>query len=118
MKGAKIPATQSEEEQITRELISREAKIGGAIFGPAPAGVEREFFCLDDRTWVWHESWKDSGGKQQSLTTRYELRGNQIVKVQDGVYQQLTSAEKKHLKSAIEIYHEQIMQSMYHQYAN
>jgi hypothetical protein len=45
-----------------RKLIRREAKIGGTIFGPVPAGHRREFFCLDEHSWVWHEEWIDKAG--------------------------------------------------------
>ena len=40
-----------------RQLIRRESKIGSQLFGQVPSGRSREFFCLDERTWVWSESW-------------------------------------------------------------
>ena len=38
-----------------RNLIRYEAKVGGDLFGPIPAGHRRDFFCLDEHTWIWHE---------------------------------------------------------------
>lgn len=67
-----------------REAIHEEAKVGGAVFGEVPAGVRREFFCLDERTWVWHEEWSDDDGKKQVRTTRYDVRPHGIFKSQNG----------------------------------
>ena len=38
-----------------RQLIELESEIGRELFGPIPAGHQRDFFCLDAHTWVWHE---------------------------------------------------------------
>jgi len=88
-----------------RELIRQEAKIGGELFGPVPQGVRREFFCLDEFTWVWHEEWLDEHGNRQSLTTRYDIRPNGVLKAQDGQpYRYVTIDEAKHLYKAAELY--------------
>lgn len=51
-----IPKSKDQvEAEAYREAIQEEAKVGAKVFGPVPAGVRREFFCLDERTWVWHE---------------------------------------------------------------
>ena len=76
---------QSEQDvyaQAYTSLLRREAKMGGQLFGPIPAGHRREFFCLDKYTWVWHEEWRDSNGKQRAMTTRYEVRPHGIMKAQ------------------------------------
>ena len=65
-----------------RRAIREEAKVGGKVFGPVPEGVRREFFCLDERTWVWHEEWTDENGKPQIRTTRYDVRPHGIFKAQ------------------------------------
>ena len=49
--------------ELYRNLIRHEAKIGGILFGLVPEGGRREFFCLDARTWVWHEEWIDENGQ-------------------------------------------------------
>jgi len=97
-----------------RELIRREAAIGGKLFGPIPAGGRREFFCLDENTWVWHEEWTDSAGKQHAITTRYDVRPQGIFKAQDGQpYRPLTSVEAQNLKQAAILYNEKVRLAVY-----
>src|ERR1700758_2798691 len=67
-----------------RQLIQWESEIGGKLFGSVPEGHHRQFFNLDQRTWVWYEEWLDDTGKLQSATTRYEVHDNGILKVQEG----------------------------------
>jgi hypothetical protein len=93
---------------IERKLIRREAKIGGKLFGPLPKGHDRQFFCLDEHTWVWHENWTDKNGQRHTLTTRYEIRPEGILKVQNGRYQQLTRNEVKNLLKAAELYQDRV----------
>jgi hypothetical protein len=81
-----------------REAISEEAKIGGSLFGPVPEGGRREFFCLDEHTWVWHEEWTDGNSMRHARTTRYDVRPQGILKAQDGQpYQPLSRDETQHL---------------------
>ena len=71
--------------RIYRDLMRKEAKIGGQLFGPVKPGGRREFFCLDERTWIWHEEWIDEKtGRLYVVTTRYDVRSNGILKSQDG----------------------------------
>jgi hypothetical protein len=99
---------QSNEERRAeqyRQLIRREAKIGGELFGPVPKNVRREFFCLDEHTWVWHEEWMDSSGKRRTVTTRYDVRPNGILKAQDGqAYRYVDLEEAKRLYEAVQLY--------------
>jgi hypothetical protein len=102
--------------QVTiRDLIRLESKIGGRLFGPIPKGHRREFFCLDEHTWVWYEEIIDSKtGQRTSMTTRYEIRGNKIIKIQDGQPYRYTSLEEsKNLLKAIEQYYQQISARIY-----
>ena len=88
-----------------RELIAQEAKMGGALFGPVPEGVRREFFCLDEKTWVWHEEWTDANGSRRVVTTRYDLKPNGILKAQDGQpYRFIQGEEAKRFYKAIRRY--------------
>ena len=98
-----------------RDLIRQESKIGAQLFGPVPKGHRREFFCLDEHTWVWYEEWTDPGSKQlQSVTTRYEIHQNGIIKVQDGhPYQNVEGQELANLMTAIELYYEQVLRGVY-----
>lgn len=92
-----------------RDLIRREAKIGGKLFGPVPQGHRREFFCLDEHTWVWYEEWTDQAGQRQSTTTRYDVRPNGIIKNQDGRPSQYVELEEaRNLYQAVKLYKQRI----------
>lgn len=69
---------------IYRNILRDAAKMGGEVFGPIPVGTRREFFCLDEHTWVWHEEWTDERGARQVRMTRYDVRPHGIFKAQDG----------------------------------
>ena len=88
-----------------RDIIRREAAIGGQLFGPVPQGGRREFFCLDEHTWVWHEEWLDAAGQRHIITTRYDVRPHGIFKAQDGQpYRPLTDEEAWHFYKATKMY--------------
>jgi hypothetical protein len=107
----------SEEErraELHRNLIRHEAQIGGALFGPIPEGGRRDFFCLDERTWVWHEEWTDTQGQHRNRTTRYTVRANSILKTQDGGhYQEISEEEAVHLRLAVQLYQQRTKTEMY-----
>ena len=109
-----MPRDEAEERaRAYREAIREEAKIGGSLFGPIPEGTRREFFCLDEHTWVWHEEWIDAQGVQQSRTTRYDVRPQGILKAQDGQpYQRLSYEEATRLVQAADRYNELIDQQL------
>ena len=105
--GAILPKTDHHDPY--HEAIREEAKVGGQVFGPIPAGVRREFFCLDEYTWVWHEEWTDEKGQSQIRTTRYDIRPSGIHKAQDSQpYQPVSRQEAKHLLMAMRRYNELI----------
>jgi hypothetical protein len=94
---------------IYRSLIHYEAKIGGELFGPVPKGGRREFFCLDERTWVWHEEWDDGAG-HHVVTTRYDVRPNGVFKSQgSSSYQALSPDEARNLYNAVVLYYQRVM---------
>lgn len=98
----------------SRELIELEAKLGGELFGPIPAGHRREFFRLDDSTWVWHEEWVDESGHRQVTTTRYEIHQNGVLKAQDGkVYRFIEGDELRNLTVAAQLYYEAVARGIY-----
>lgn len=99
--------------ELYRNLIRHEARIGGQLFGPIPEGHRREFFCLDEHTWVWHEEWIDQNRQHQTKTTRYDVRPNGILKLQDGQYKQLSIDEAKHLRDAAHSYRQKIEHELY-----
>lgn len=100
--------------QMYRDLIRKEAVIGGEVFGPVPKGVRREFFCLDEHTWVWHEEWTDHAGKRHIQTTRYDVRQDGIVKCQnDEPYKRISPQELKNLAAATNRYQELVLSRIY-----
>jgi hypothetical protein len=109
------PASQRPLKGLTeRQLIELESEIGRELFGPIPEGHTRDFFCLDDTTWVWHETWRDANNKQQMLTTRYEAQPGGILKVQDGkVYKFIEGDELGNFTVAVRLYYEQVMREIY-----
>lgn len=103
--SAKAQHDEERRNRRYRELIRKEAKMGGELFGPIPDGVRREFFCLDKRTWIWHEEWTDANGKTHAITTRYDVRPNGVLKAQDGQpYRYVEGEEAKRLYKAARMY--------------
>lgn len=97
-----------------RSMIRRESVIGGELFGPVPSGHRREFFCLDETTWVWHEEWIDASGQLRVVTTRYDVRPSGIVKAQDGRgYQAVSQGEAQNLIRAAKLYRQRVLQDVY-----
>lgn len=98
---------------LYRKLLRHEAKIGGEVFGPVRPGGRREFFCLDEHTWVWHEEWIDQNGQHQYATTRYDVRPSGIVKSQNGRYSPVTQQEARNLLNAAELYRQRVNTELY-----
>ena len=97
-----------------RELLTPESEIGAQLFGPIPEGHRREFFCLDDKTWIWHEEWLDAKRKLQADTIRYEITDKGILKVQAGPhYDYLEGDELRNFGVAVRMYYEQIARQLY-----
>lgn len=97
-----------------RQLIQRESEIGGQLFGPVPAGHHRQFFNLDQSTWIWYEEWTDEKGETQSVTTRYEVHENGVLKVQDNApYYFIEGQELINLTAAIRTYYERVSREVY-----
>jgi len=95
--------------EVYSALLHHEAKDGGKLFGPIPEGHRREFFCLDEKTWVWHEEWKDDNGQWQAVTTRYDVRPGGILKAQGNLPSQpLSSQELANFYRAAKLYIQQI----------
>ncbi|MDB5164283.1 MAG: hypothetical protein JWS12_901 [Candidatus Saccharibacteria bacterium] len=102
------------EAELYRNLIRHEAKIGGQLFGPVSKDGRREFFCLDEKTWIWHEEWVDNTGQRQIRTTRYDVRPNGLLKAQDGQYYQSVSPnEAARFLQAVRLYHQRVNDELY-----
>jgi hypothetical protein len=93
--------SQTRSIEIRRNILRDMAQMGGTLFGPIPKGARREFFCLDEHTWIWHEEWTDAKNAHHVRTTRYDVRPHGIFKAQDGQpYQPLSPEETRHLYMA------------------
>ncbi len=101
------------EDVRRREFLRREAQLGATLFGPVPDGIKRDFFCLDETTWVWHESWTDANGELQHITTRYDLYPTTIVKSQNGRRMTITVAELENFSRAVRAYYPLIAREVY-----
>lgn len=113
LKGAVSQRTEQRRAELYRNFIRHEAKIGGRIFGYTNPGVRREFFCLDEHTWVWHEEWTDARGEAHVQTTRYDVRPDGILKSQHGKYQSVTIDEAHRLCQAAKVYRDTVKQEIY-----
>ncbi len=97
-----------------RELLRKEAKIGGELFGPLRDGARREFFCLNEDTWVWHEEWVDENNMHHAVTTRYDIRPQGIMKAQDGLpYHYISRDEAKNFYKAVKLYNKRVLNELY-----
>jgi hypothetical protein len=102
------------EQHLEQSLLREEARIGGQLFGALPKGHDRQFFCLDKNTWVWHEEWVDASGQRQVIMTRYEVRPSGVLKSQNGShYQPVSPKEAKHLWDAANLYRERVKKELY-----
>ena len=111
----KMPKSRPFKKLTERELLQLESEIGAQLFGDVPEGHRREFFCLDPKTWIWYEEWKDpKTGKPASTTTRYEVHEKGILKVQEGArYSFIEGAELQNLEAATRMYYEQVARKVY-----
>lgn len=100
-----------------RDLIRRESQIGGTVFGVVPKGHVRDFFCLDERTWVWTEQWFDTTEKtEKMMQVQYEFQSRGVLKTVDGVAVGFVKAnELARLLEAIYTYQQQVASEIYYQ---
>ncbi|MCA9301407.1 hypothetical protein KC974_02525 [Candidatus Saccharibacteria bacterium] len=101
--------------QKERELIKRESQVGSTLFGAVPKGRSRDFFCLDQSTWVWHEQWIANDGKTNcNLQIRYEFQTRGVLKTVDGIHSgYIDGKELTDLISAIQQYHRRVASEVY-----
>jgi hypothetical protein len=111
----KMPKNRPLKKMTERELLQLESEIGAKLFGDIPVGTTREFFCLDEKTWIWHEQKKNpKTGKLEGQTIRYEVHDNGILKVQEGArYAFIEGEELDNLVAATALYYEQVAREIY-----
>lgn len=109
MNTMRVQKAHDQRQAMHQNILRFEAKVGGTVFGPIPQGHRREFFCLDEHTWVWYEEWKDKDGITRTMTTRYDVRPNGIVKIQDNHPSRYVSAEEgRNLHRAVNEYNRKV----------
>jgi len=110
----KKPKKRPFKELTDRELIQLESEIGAKLFGLIKPGCRREFFNEDPKNWIWYEEWIGTDKKTHSITTRYEVHDNGILKVQEGKpYVYIKGQELENLSIAVQKYYENIMRDIY-----
>jgi len=110
----KLPKNRQLKQLTERELLRLESQVGSAVFGPVPQGHRREFFCFDERTWIWYEEWTDEKGIRRETTTRYEVHDKGILKVQEGArYNYIEGKELENLMLATRVYYEKVAREVY-----
>lgn len=110
-----MPKNRPFKKMTERELIQLESEIGSKLFGDIPAGHRREFFCLDEKTWIWYEESKNpKTGKSEGRTIRYEVHDTGILKVQEGArYSFIEGEELRNLLAATTMYYERVARDVY-----
>jgi len=91
---------------LERQIIRFESDLNKDIFGPIPKGHKRDFFCLEQNTWIWHEQFKSKDNQKHSIMTKYILRNNgKIIKSHNGsAYKLVQKKESINLLNAIILY--------------
>ena len=113
LQGLQVKSAETRNQQLYHDLLKRESAIGAELFGEIPEGHRREFFCLDEHTWIWFEAWRENG-KERSTTVRYEVRQDSILKAQDGQHYQLVGEQEgKNLLEAARLYSKRVIMDMY-----
>ena len=110
----RIPKNRPLKPLTERELLRLESEVGSKLFGPIPSGHRREFFCLDEKTWIWHEEWIGSDRKLQISTIRYEVNDRGVLKAEEGArYSYLEGEELHNFALAVRLYYEQVARQVY-----
>ncbi len=96
------------------ELFDLESELGSQIFGPTPNGIRREFFNLNENSWIWHEEYIDGSGNSRKFTTRYEIQPDKVVKIQPGPrYFEVKGQELANFHAAVSAYHKAVLSQIY-----
>ena len=104
----------SKRSMLTRgDLINAESALGRTLFGPIPAGHQREFFQVSKNVWIWHESWDEMGARKET-TIRYEVRPSGVFKKPlGGKYIQIKGAELENFRKALHAYLKIVKTNLY-----
>ena len=95
------------------DLMNAESELGRTIFGPIPAGHQREFFQAKKNLWIWHESWTELG-EPKEITVRYEVREDGVYKkIPNRSYEKISGAELENFRKALHAYLKIIKEKLY-----
>ena len=95
------------------DLINAESELGRTIFGPIPAGHQREFFQHQKNVWLYHESWFENEVKKET-TIRYEVRKDGVYKKPlGGKYTKLSGKELENFRKALHAYLKLVKEKLY-----
>ena len=96
------------------DLVNAESALGRTLFGPIPAGHQREFFIAKKNVWLWHENWYDELGQKQEITIRYEVRPTGVFKKTiGGSYEKINGAELNNFCTAARSYLQLVKTKLY-----
>ena len=96
------------------DLINAESELGRTIFGPIPAGHQREFFMTRSNVWIWHESYLNKYGAMQEMTIRYEIRPTGVYKrAGNQDYKKIEGDELMNFRKAARSYLELVKSKLY-----
>ncbi len=95
------------------KIINAESEVGRTIFGPIPAGHQREFFEHKKNVWIFHESWYELEAKKET-TIRYEVRQDGVYKKPlGGKYVKIKGDELENFRKALHIYLKLVKEKIY-----
>lgn len=106
--------TEQRRQEILQDLMRRESKLAQGILGTPPKGGRRDFFCLDETSWIWYEEWTTPQGVRNAVTTKYVIRQKDILKsIDGGTYHKLSDDEMINFKKATDAYVQRAKANMY-----
>lgn len=108
------PVKKSTSQTMTEcQRLSLESKVGGQLFGPIPEGFSREFFCLDDHTWIWQEVSYDDFGDKVISKMRYQITVAGVIKTsgQDSYF--IEGEELANFIRATSLYYQEVSRQVY-----
>ena len=101
----KTPSSVYSNKITPDELINMESLWGGILFGPIPAGHQRNFFEYKKNVWIWYEGWLGKNGSVEGTMIRYEVRPAGVFKRVNGQkYEKITGAELNNFRMALHQY--------------
>lgn len=96
------------------ELMNAESQLGKTLFGPIPAGHQREFFQFKKNVWIWYESFVNQAGRIEEMTIRYEVRPTGVYKKPSGgYYERIEGDELMNFRRAAKGYLELVKTKLY-----